>query len=71
MVVLSQVRRPSDYNPATMAHLGPTQPSAAVNAGLLGLTALSAPVAEGPNRLIVGNFPPSMTDQQAGHCPLP
>ena len=59
-----QVRRPTDYNPATMAHLGPTQPSAAVNAGLLGLTALSAPVADGPNRLVVGGFPNSMTDTQ-------
>ena len=55
-----------------MAHLGPTQPSAAVNAGLLGLTALSAPVADGPNRLLVGGFPNSMTDTQVlrtqPHC---
>ena len=41
LVVVVQIRRPSEYNSMTMAHLGPTQPSAAVNAGLIGLSGLA------------------------------
>lgn len=41
-----QIRRPSDYNSMTMAHLGPTQPSAAVNAGLINLSGLASGAAK-------------------------
>ncbi|KAK9787875.1 hypothetical protein WJX73_005035 [Symbiochloris irregularis] len=52
-----RIRRPSDYNSMTMAHLGPTQPSATATAGLMSLGGLAAkPSLPGP---------PSTTEPQA------
>ena len=71
MAGVLQIRRPSDYNSITMAHLGPTQPSAAVNAGLIGLSGLAA--GGGASQAL-----PSTADQQvcvliviSERCPAP
>ena len=58
-----RVRRPNDYNPMAAAVLGPAQPSAQLNLGLLGL-APGAGNADGPDRIFVGGMPYFLTEEQ-------
>lgn len=59
-----RVRRPSDYNPSMAATLGPSQPSAHLNLGAVGLIPGSTGIADGPDRIFVGGLPYHLTEEQ-------
>ncbi|KAL9231854.1 hypothetical protein vseg_007022 [Gypsophila vaccaria] len=59
-----KVRRPSDYNPALAATLGPSQPNPNLNLAAVGLTPGSAGGLEGPDRIFVGGVPYYFTESQ-------
>ncbi|KAL9238414.1 hypothetical protein vseg_012838 [Gypsophila vaccaria] len=59
-----KVRRPSDYNPALAATLGPSQPSPNLNLAAVGLTPGSVGGLEGPDRIFVGGLPYYFTESQ-------
>ncbi|XP_013611336.1 PREDICTED: splicing factor U2af large subunit A-like isoform X2 [Brassica oleracea var. oleracea] len=59
-----KVRRPSDYNPALAATLGPSQPIPNLNLAAVGLTPGGAGALEGPDRLFVGGLPYYIPESQ-------
>ncbi|KAK9666772.1 hypothetical protein RND81_14G210100 [Saponaria officinalis] len=59
-----KVRRPSDYNPALAATLGPSQPNPNLNLAAVGLSPGSAGGLEGPDRIFVGGVPYYFTESQ-------
>ncbi|KAG9135827.1 hypothetical protein Leryth_002532 [Lithospermum erythrorhizon] len=59
-----KVRRPTDYNPALAATLGPSQPNPNLNLAAVGLAPGSTGVLEGPDRIFVGGVPYYFTDAQ-------
>ncbi|XP_075666483.1 splicing factor U2af large subunit A-like isoform X2 [Castanea sativa] len=62
--VAVRVRRPTDYNPALAAALGPSQPSPHLNLSAVGLTPGLIGGAEGPDRIFVGGLPYYFTEAQ-------
>ncbi|KAF5473104.1 hypothetical protein F2P56_009744 [Juglans regia] len=62
--VAVRVRRPTDYNPALAAALGPSQPSPHLNLAAAGLTPGVIGGAEGPDRIFVGGLPYYFTEVQ-------
>ncbi|XP_024024050.1 splicing factor U2af large subunit B isoform X1 [Morus notabilis] len=62
--VAVRVRRPTDYNPALAATLGPSQPSPHLNLAAAGLTPGAITGAEGPERIFVGGLPYYFTEPQ-------
>ncbi|XP_054801658.1 splicing factor U2af large subunit B-like isoform X2 [Prosopis cineraria] len=62
--VAVRVRRPTDYNPAVAAALGPSQPSPNLNLSAVGLVAGAIGGAEGPDRIFVGGLPYYFTEEQ-------
>uniref|UniRef100_A0A2N9J4K6 Splicing factor U2af large subunit n=1 Tax=Fagus sylvatica TaxID=28930 RepID=A0A2N9J4K6_FAGSY len=62
--VAVRVRRPTDYNPALAAALGPSQPSPHLNLAAVGLTPGLIGGAEGPDRIFVGGLPYYFTEAQ-------
>ncbi|KAF3451501.1 hypothetical protein FNV43_RR07596 [Rhamnella rubrinervis] len=62
--VAVRVRRPTDYNPALAAALGPSQPSPHLNLAAVGLTPGGMGGAEGPDRIFVGGLPYYFTEEQ-------
>ncbi|CAK9215557.1 unnamed protein product [Sphagnum troendelagicum] len=59
-----RVRRPSDYNPAMAATLGPSQPSGHLNLAAVGLTPGASGGADGPDRIFVGGLPYYLSEEQ-------
>ncbi|KAF8093515.1 hypothetical protein N665_0383s0142 [Sinapis alba] len=59
-----KVRRPSDYNPALAATLGPSQPIPNLNLAAVGLTPGGSGALEGPDRLFVGGLPYYIPESQ-------
>ncbi|KAL5980234.1 hypothetical protein ACLOJK_036701 [Asimina triloba] len=59
-----RVRRPTDYNPALAATLGPSQPSPHLNLAAVGLTPGLTGGVEGPDRIFVGGLPYYFTEAQ-------
>ena len=60
-----RVRRPSDYNPAMAAQLGPSDPSPNLNLSVLGLQpGNQGQAADGPDRIFVGGLPYYLTEPQ-------
>ncbi|GMH05437.1 hypothetical protein Nepgr_007277 [Nepenthes gracilis] len=59
-----RVRRPTDYNPALAAALGPSQPSPHLNLAAIGLMPGAIAGAEGPDRVFVGGIPYYFTEVQ-------
>nr|XP_029123840.1 splicing factor U2af large subunit B isoform X2 [Elaeis guineensis] len=59
-----KVRRPTDYNPALAATLGPSQPNPNLNLAAVGLTPGSGGVLEGPDRIFVGGIPHFLTEEK-------
>ncbi|XP_008786117.1 splicing factor U2af large subunit B-like isoform X2 [Phoenix dactylifera] len=59
-----KVRRPTDYNPALAATLGPSQPNPNLNLAAAGLTPGSAGVLDGPDRIFVGGIPQFFTEEK-------
>ncbi|XP_021902214.1 splicing factor U2af large subunit B-like isoform X2 [Carica papaya] len=62
--VAVRVRRPTDYNPALAAALGPSQPSPHLNLAAVGITPGAIAGAEGPDRIFVGGLPYYFTEAQ-------
>uniref|UniRef100_A0A803QGH2 Splicing factor U2af large subunit n=1 Tax=Cannabis sativa TaxID=3483 RepID=A0A803QGH2_CANSA len=62
--VAVRVRRPTDYNPALAATLGPSQPSPHLNLAAVGLIPGAITGAEGPERVFVGGLPYYFTEEQ-------
>ncbi|KAJ7968539.1 U2 snRNP auxiliary factor large subunit [Quillaja saponaria] len=62
--VAVRVRRPTDYNPALAAALGPSQPSPHLNLAAVGLAAGAIVGTEGPDRVFVGGLPYYFTEPQ-------
>ncbi|KAB1221928.1 Splicing factor U2af large subunit A [Morella rubra] len=62
--VAVRVRRPTDYNPALAAALGPSQPNPHLNLAAVGLTPGVTGGAEGPDRIFVGGLPYYFTEVQ-------
>ncbi|KAL5537865.1 hypothetical protein UlMin_046210 [Ulmus minor] len=62
--VAVRVRRPTDYNPALAATLGPSQPSPHLNLAAIGLTPGAISGTEGPERIFVGGLPYYFTEVQ-------
>ncbi|XP_059435958.1 splicing factor U2af large subunit B-like isoform X2 [Corylus avellana] len=62
--VAVRVRRPTDYNPALAAALGPSQASPHLNLSAVGLTPGLTGGAEGPDRIFVGGLPYYFTETQ-------
>ncbi|PON96081.1 U2 snRNP auxilliary factor, large subunit, splicing factor [Trema orientale] len=62
--VAVRVRRPTDYNPALAATLGPSQPSPHLNLAAVGLIPGAITGAEGPERVFVGGIPYYFTEDQ-------
>ncbi|XP_057950048.1 splicing factor U2af large subunit A-like isoform X2 [Malania oleifera] len=59
-----RVRRPTDYNPALAAALGPSQPSPDLNLAAVGLKPGAISGADGPDRIFVGGLPYNLTEAQ-------
>ncbi|XP_021911140.1 LOW QUALITY PROTEIN: splicing factor U2af large subunit B-like, partial [Carica papaya] len=59
-----KVRRPTDYNPALAATLGPSQPNPNLNLAAVGLASGSTGGLEGPDRIFVGGLPYYFTEAQ-------
>lgn len=59
-----RVRRPTDYNPALAATLGPSQANPHLNLAAVGLTPGASGGAEGPDRIFVGGLPYYFTEAQ-------
>ncbi|KAF8093328.1 hypothetical protein N665_0384s0015 [Sinapis alba] len=59
-----KVRRPTDYNPALAAALGPSQPNPSLNLAAVGLSSGSTGGLEGPDRIFVGGLPYYFTEEQ-------
>lgn len=59
-----RVKRPTDYNPALAAALGPSLPSPHLNLSAVGLVPGAVAGAEGPDRIFVGGIPYYFTEEQ-------
>lgn len=59
-----RVKRPTDYNPALAAALGPSLPSPHLNLAAVGLVPGAVAGAEGPDRIFVGGIPYYFTEEQ-------
>ncbi|KAJ8448034.1 hypothetical protein Cgig2_028910 [Carnegiea gigantea] len=59
-----RVKRPTDYNPALAAVLGPSLPSPHLNLAAVGLVPGAVAGAEGPDRIFVGGIPYYFSEEQ-------
>ncbi|KAK9681919.1 hypothetical protein RND81_10G036900 [Saponaria officinalis] len=59
-----RVKRPTDYNPALAAALGPSLPNPNLNLSAVGIVPGAVAGAEGPDRIFVGGIPYYFTEVQ-------
>ncbi|XP_057544212.1 splicing factor U2af large subunit B-like [Amaranthus tricolor] len=59
-----RVKRPTDYNPALAAALGPSLPNPSLNLAAVGLVPGAVSGTEGPDRIFVGGIPYYFNEEQ-------